>query len=137
MPSKSPFVLTDGKATPVTHTFNPTQAYGSTVEPWEERSSSGVPLGASRLEIEVQQPKGKGQVYRVKVKIQVPHLISTTPPGATAPVSSVDYTDVAMLELAFHQKSTTQDRKDLRSMLIDLLSESQFSAASDGLEGFW
>lgn len=137
MPAKTPFVLTDGEATPVNHTFNPSAPTQTGVEPWIERATSGVTLGNSPLLISVTPPQGNSQFSRVKVKLSRPHLISTTPPGASAPVTSVDHTDTISIECTYHNKSTTQDRKNIRTMIADLLMEAQFVSIHDNLEGSW
>lgn len=137
MPQASTFLLSDGKATPVVHTFNPAKPDKSSAQVWEEKSSTGVILGSSYLKVDVTRPREAAAMQRVRVNLSVPTLVTSTPPGATAPITSVDYTNYASFELAYSQKSTTQDRKDVRSMLIDLLQEAQFIAIHDNLEGAW
>lgn len=137
MPQASQFLLSDGKATPVVHTFNPAKPDKSSAQVWEEKSSTGVILGSSYLKVDVTRPREAAAMQRVRVNLSVPTLVTSTPPGASAPVTVVDYTNYASFELAYSQKSTTQDRKDMRSMLIDLLQEAQFVAIHDHLEGAW
>lgn len=137
MPQAAVFQLSDGKSTPVVHTFNPAKPDKSSAQVWEEKSATGVILGSSYLKIDVSRPRDAAAMQRVRVNLSVPTMVTTTPPGATAPVTSVDYTNYVSIEMAYSQKSTTQDRKDLRSMLLDLFSEAQFVAIHDNLEGAW
>lgn len=137
MPQATAFLLSDGKATPVVHTFNPAKPDKNSAQVWEEKSSTGVILGSSYLKVDVTRPREPSAMQRVRVNLSVPVMVTSTPPGATAPVTTVDYTDYVNIEFAYSQKSTTQDRKDIRSMLLDLLAESQFIAIHDNLEGAW
>lgn len=138
MPQANTFALSDGKATPVVHTFNPAKPDLSGAQVWEEKSSSGIILGSSYLKIDVKRPRNNAAaMQRVHVNLSVPVMVTSTPPGASAPVTTVDYVDYISFEGAFSQKSTTQDRKDLRMMLVDLLQEAQFIAIFDNLEGSW
>lgn len=137
MPQAAALLLSDGKSTPIVHTFNPSKPDKNQVPVWEEKSSTGVILGSSYLKIDVSRPREPNAMQRVKVGLSVPVMVTSTPPGATAPVTTVDYLDYLNCEFAYSQKSTTQDRKDLRMMLIDLLQEAQFLAIHDNLEAAW
>lgn len=137
MPQATTFLLSDGKATPIVHTFNPAKPDKSSAQIWEEKSSTGVILGSSYLKVDVTRPREPAAMQRVRVNLSTPTLVTSTPPGATAPVTVVDYTNYVSIEFAYSQKSTTQDRKDLRSMLLDLFAEAQFVAIHDNLEGAW
>lgn len=138
MPQALAFALSDGKATPVVHTFNPAKPDANGAQVWEEKSSTGVILGSSYLKIDVKRPRNTAAaMQRVNVNLSVPVLVTSTPPGATAPVTVVDYVDYFNGEFAYSQKSTKQDRKDIRLMLIDLLQEAQFVSIHDDLEGAW
>lgn len=128
MATRANIVVNDGAATPVAHTFNPMgKPSGSDYEIYVERAS-GKPEFQSEIRIKTQQPSKSGQPYKVFATMIQPKIVN---------VNGVDTLDrQSRLDLTFttSSRSITQDRKDLRVMLRNLLENAQVIAVIDNLE---
>lgn len=128
MATRANIVVNDGAVTPVSHTFNPMgKPSGSDYEIYVERAS-GKPEFQSEIRIKTQQPSKLGQPYKVFVTMIQPKVVN---------VNGVDTLDrQSRLDLTFttSSRSITQDRKDLRVMLGNLLANAQVIAVIDNLE---
>lgn len=128
MATRANIVVNDGAVTPVSHTFNPMgKPSGSDYEIYVERAS-GKPEFQSEIRIKTQQPSKSGQPYKVFVTMIQPKVVN---------VNGVDTLDrQSRLDLTFttSSRSITQDRKDLRVMLSNLLANAQVIAVIDNLE---
>jgi hypothetical protein len=138
MPAISPIVINDGKDTPVSHTFSPAGIDKNGVAHWADRSSS-YPLGFGRLSLSIREPANgstsSSGVYRVKAKLTVPKLdtLSVSDAGYT-PAPTKAYEDFATVEFVVSARGSSQDREDLRVLLIEALSDSQFTSVIEDLE---
>lgn len=128
MATRANIVVNDGASTPVAHTYNPLgKPAGSEYEFYVERVS-GKPEFQSEIRIKTQQPSKSGQPYKVLVTLIQPKTVN---------VSGIDTLDrQSRIDLTFTvgSKSVTQDRKDLRIMLANLLANSQIVGIVDNLE---
>lgn len=128
MATRANIVINDGASTPVAHTFNPMgKPAGSEYEFYVERVS-GKPEFQSEIRIKTQQPTKNGQPYKVAITMIQPKTVN---------VGGVDTLDrQSRLDLTFTvgSKSNTQDRKDLRTMLANLLANTQVIGVIDNLE---
>lgn len=128
MATRANIVVNDGAVAPVSHTFNPMgKPSGSDYEIYVERAS-GKPEFQSEIRIKTQQPSKSGQPYKVFVTMIQPKVVN---------VNGVDTLDrQSRLDLTFttSSRSITQDRKDLRVMLGNLLANAQVIAVIDNLE---
>lgn len=128
MATRANIVVNDGASTPVAHTYNPLgKPAGSEYEFYVERVS-GKPEFQSEIRIKTQQPSKSGQPYKVLVTLIQPKTVN---------VSGIDTLDrQSRIDLTFTvgSKSVTQDRKDLRIMLANLLVNSQIVGIVDNLE---
>lgn len=128
MATRANIVVNDGAATPVAHIFNPMgKPAGSEYEFYVERVS-GKPEFQSEIRVKTQQPTKSGQPYKVSIVMIQPKTIS---------VNGVDTLDrQSRIDLTFTVggKSVTQDRKDLRVMLTNLMSNAQVVGIVDNLE---
>lgn len=128
MATRANIVINDGATVPVSHTFNPMgKPAGSEYEFYVERTS-GKPEFQSEIRVKTQQPTKSGQPYKVVITIIQPKTVN---------VSGIDTLDrQSRLDLTFTvgSKSLTQDRKDLRVMLTNLLANAQIVGIVDNLE---
>lgn len=113
MPALAPIAVADGKATPVTHTFDPVTSNGQKAR-LANRSAS-IPSGQETLEIEVREPGSKTAAYAVGITMTRPV------------VQTVDGQDVVVrqnktsMTIYLAQTSSAADRKDDAIMLSNLL----------------
>jgi hypothetical protein len=129
MPQMTPIVLTDNQAND--HSFaprgkDPQSGVATLVK------STGVPVGDERLTIgRTRTPQGR---EKVSFKLTLPVVASETINGVARPtILRTAYADVT---LSFEGTSTEQERANARTMLADLLnnSESVASAVIDDLD---
>lgn len=128
MATRANIVIKDGAAAPVNHTFVPLgRPNGGDSEVYVERVS-GKPEFQSELRVKTVQPTRKDQPYKVSMTLIVPK---------TKQVGDVDVLDRqvrADISFVLSGKSVTQDRKDLRALVTDLLSNIQIASIVDNLE---
>jgi hypothetical protein len=123
MAIRAPIVLTDGATTPVNHTFNPTKSDGDTILFVDQTQS--VYVGQNRLSV-VQKLANKNSPYNsANWRFLQPILAVTAPTTSTGiqPAPSVAYENSAALNFKFHARSTLQERKDILTMMRDLIDE--------------
>jgi len=132
MPALQSIVLTDRAATPVNHTFLPsnlTAGVGMVVE------SSGLKVGDSKFSIS--NRKTTNGRYKATLKLEIPVVQTQIINGISTPV--VVRIAYGNLEFSFDEKSTTQERKDLVGMLDSSLATAKTLVNSTvvDLEGVW
>lgn len=135
MPSNAPITIQDGASTPASHVFSPIGIDSSGVALFKERTS-GVPVGYPALTVSMRDPVGTSPVYRGKLQISLPQVVTTTDTSGKT-VTSVDYTLVGTLDLQIPVKSTLQNRKDLAALLASALSNASIKSVIQDLERFW
>lgn len=121
-------VLNDAALTPVAHTFAPNTLVGL-VASYADRSG-GISVGYPTITINQSLPSKTSRLYKVRAKIVLPVLEvvnSSTWSGITpAPTKAYDMT--AVLEFFLPERSTLQNRKDIRAFaknfLIDAITTS-------------
>lgn len=125
--------INDGQAVPVAHTFNPVQTEPAT---FHENGSSSIPVvGESAVAISLKRGNGDA-VNRAKITLRIPVLETTsggTYAGYEAP-PKVAYYMQANVELLLPNRSTPDQRKDLRVMVSNLLQDLMVSSTVDSLE---
>lgn len=124
----------DGQSTPVTHVFNPIMS----VPPTYRRNgvSGQAAIAQERLLLQTILAKTTDGVNRVQLELVIP--VSEVPAGGnstgyTAP-PSIAHTMRVKVEFFFHQRSVMEGRKDLRTLLVNLLWNPQVANAIDSLE---
>jgi hypothetical protein len=135
MPSNAPIAIFDGATTPVSHSFSP-KAINGNIASFQE-ILSGVPIGYPVLTVSNREPvKGSAGVYRVTMKLVVPKVITTTDVSGKT-VTSVDYSNSAEITLLLSERSSTQERKNIRVLASNLLMNASPAAVVDNLEFYW
>lgn len=130
MPAVTTIVLTDGKATPIDHTFTRNAVNGATMKLVD--GSSATLAGRSILTIETRSPSGNGSAYRVRAGLGIP--VEATDSDGNVSVARVSSAEV-MFNLS--PDSTVQEREDLVKMLGDLMAEVAFIDAVQNIEPFY
>lgn len=129
----SNIVLADAQATPVNHTFIPLgpDANGTF---WFEDQSQASPIGYWRISYQLKRPAvaQQGQAsnqrtYRAVIGLHEPVLevVSNNTVSGIAPAPTVSYVPRSFVEYVMPERSSLQNRKDLRKMTYNLQNESQ------------
>lgn len=132
MAAIAPIVINDGKATPQSHTFNPTMTSPPT---FRENGNASTPI-IGENEVIINLKRGSGSVQKAVVTLRVPVLETqsgSSSGGYTAP-PKVAYYMQANIEFFLHDRTTPDQRKDLRVLAANLLANSQVVAVVDKLE---
>lgn len=128
-------VLADALGTPVNHTFIPLGPNGTWDMVFEDQSQVS-PVGYWRIYTRIKRPSEKTAMsnIRVDISLQEPVLEAIAPAasGLTQP-PTVAYVPRADLTFAMSNRSTLQNRKDLRKMLGLLVAEAQITALVETL----
>jgi len=133
--------INDGAASPVAHVFSPVNIDKDGIAWWADRSG-GIPLGYPLISALIKQPSGNNlvslsnRVYRELVKIKVPVLEVTSPSTGSGinPAPTLSYSVDANLEMVFPERSSLQNRKDLRAFLRNLLADAMIQKMVEDLE---
>jgi hypothetical protein len=138
MPAASAIVISDGAATPVAHTFTPIGKDAKGVLWYEQTTPTpATPLEAKRIGYrQTRSLDGQaGGVSKAVISIAVPRpeISSNTSGGYVAP-PSLAYKVVARIEVDLPERSTLQERKDLRSFASNLLATAFAVATFDSLQ---
>lgn len=123
-------VLADAQATPVNHTFTPVGPRKDGYIVFEDMSASS-PIGFNMLAVRMRRVKTGGNnaaqsTTRIDLQLRTPKLetLATAASGFTPP-PTVAYSPIADISFAISDRSTLQDRKDIRKYLAGLLAEAQ------------
>jgi hypothetical protein len=137
-------VLNDAAGTPVAHTFVPVGLEGNTFW-WEDQSAASV-IGNWKISAKIQRPtnaqagqNSKDRMFRVTVGLHEPVLETlgnSTISGIPA-APTIAYVDRVLTEYVIAERSTLQNRKDLRKMNFNLQDEAQVVAAVETLISSW
>lgn len=138
-------VLADAQATPVNHTFIPLGPDKNGVW-WFEDQSASSPIGYNRISLALIRPanpaqgaaSGLDRVARVKAVIYTPKLetLANNSAGITPP-PTVAYTPRVNVEFSLPERSSLQDRKDLRKFVDFLMAETQLTAMVETLQNVY
>lgn len=144
MPSLATVVINDGAATPVAHTFSPSNPDKNGTNYWYDRSG-GIAIGFPEVSLNLREPLAGGKVssadrvYRAKARIVMPVMEVTSPTTGTGiqPAPTKAYELVANLEFVLPERSTLQNRKDILAYAKNLLAHANSTAAVQDLEGVY
>jgi hypothetical protein len=137
-------VLNDAQATPVAHTFLPLGPDSNGVWWWEDQSGTSS-IGYNRLSMSLKRPppatagqSSDKRVNRVKAVIYTPKVeaLGVSDSGYT-PSPTIAYTPTATVEFVMSERSSTQDRKDLRKFMDFLCAEAQLTAMVETLQNVY
>lgn len=124
------FVLPDGKATPVNHTFTPRRIDAKGVAVWYD-GLSGVPLGYPLITHSLSEPDQKARRvnFNSASKISFPVMEVTSPSTGTGinPGPTVAHQMIANITTSISHRSSLDDRKDFLAFIKGWVSSVEFS----------
>lgn len=128
--------INDGQATPVAHTFTARRIDGG-IAKWQDISSGiavGFPTITCSLKEPVKGPNGN-RAYRGILKVTLPILetVNASTYNGITPAPTKAY-DVEMITtFSFPERSTTQDRKNIRAYLANALAQADLKSLIEDL----
>lgn len=142
MPVLAPVVINDGAATPVAHTFTPSNPDQNGTNYWYDRSG-GIALGFPEISQNLREPAPNGRVsssdrvHRAKIKATLPIMEVTSPTTGTGiqPAPTKAYELVFNGEFILPERSTLQNRKDILAYAKNLMAHATVSSLVLDLEG--
>lgn len=139
MPAAANIVINDGATTPVAHTFVPLGKDDKGVF-WFEQSTPATanPLGAKRIGLSISRPNNGNRLTgdaKVTVSLYEPVLetLGTNAAGITPP-PTMAYQCIDRQSFNLPERSTKQERKDLRVLMLNLMSNSLVTSLIDDLQ---
>lgn len=126
MPQITAIAITDGKASPATHTFSPVTSNGQKGQ-LANRSAS-FPAAYETMELEVVKPVTPTGAYRITGKLQLP--VTALVDGVEKVVRFIKM-DV---NIHAHQESTAAERKDAAALLSNMFANATVKTAIENLE---
>lgn len=139
MPTASNVVINDGAATPVAHTFSPTQKDAKGVLWFEQTTPTPTSVVAAKR---IGYKQVRGNMYarqavengKLVLSILVPTAESLgTSDSGFIPAPRVAYKEQVRIEFDLSERSTPQERKDTRVLAANLLLHSMVVSAVDNL----
>jgi hypothetical protein len=144
MPARANITVNDGKATPVAHTFNPSE--DGEVDLFEDKSG-GVAIGYPLIMVRFRRPtsptsgqnSGNNRVYRIQLNFAWPVLEVTSASTGTGiqPAPTVAYVLRSNQEWLIPERSALADRKDLRAIVYNTLANADIKKVLEEQEAFW
>jgi len=134
-------VLADALATPVNHTFVPLGPDREGVF-WFEDQSQASPVGYWRISYQLKRPPpgvagqtSSQRTYRATIGLHEPVLenVTNNTVSGIAPAPTVSYVPRSFTEYVMPERSSLQNRKDLRKMTANLQAETQLIALVETL----
>lgn len=126
----APITITDGKDTPVSHTFNPVMLMP--VATYRENGIALPLVGEPVLTLGMIE----NSTYRTaKLKLTVPQLEEANGADASGYVAApkVAFVDLVNIEFRLANRSVVANRKDMLALAISLLQDSQVSDLVENL----
>lgn len=124
--------INDGAATPVAHTFNPVVSSPNAI--WRENINGLALIGQGSVKCSVIPDKGNG-LNKVRLTMDLPALEVVTGQNSSgySAAPKVAYSDKVNVDFILPSRGTGQQRKDLRTLLINLLANAQIIDAIENL----
>lgn len=139
MADNANIVIVDGAATPLTRTFGPDKIENG-VATYKDRSG-GITAGYGMISItRPKEPQDKvNGSEKVVVQLMLPKLeiVSGSAISGFEPAPRVAYNCVARCEFWLPVRATTQEKENLRVLLIDLLGDAILVDLIDEGEFVW
>lgn len=147
MPQINNIVINDAASTPLAHTMSPVRVLvdqNKFSKAEYANRAPGIAIGFEQLEIGLRAPvapqNGTSSVatrqYKAVVGLRLPILEVTSPNTGTGiqPAPTVAYYMEAQVSFMMPERSTLQNRKDLRKLAVEALSNAATIAVVENLE---
>lgn len=144
MSAVTSIVLNDAQGTPVAHTFVPLGPDQNGAWWFEDQSGSSA-IGYNRISLQLVRPQAPSagldsakRTSRIKIGVHTPVLetLSTSDSGLTPP-PTVAYVPRFTGEFVISERSSLQERKDLRKYVDYLMAEAQLTAMVETLQNIY
>lgn len=123
--------INDGATTPVAHTFNPVS---DSPPEWADTDTAKLYKHLqNRLTVSSKRVLNANGVNRVKLALSLP----TGGDGVTVPSNEVSRYSNVVVDFYLPAKGTKQERKDLRTLLLNALQNAQIIDVVDELNSAW
>ncbi len=109
--------LTDAAGTPVNRVYYPV-SFQDGVLLWRDRTQSVI-AGQNRLSLVQRVASKQARTNKLSWKLEAPVLEQTAAYGPY----SLAYTNLASLDMVFHDRASQQERKDVLAQMRDLIDE--------------
>lgn len=140
MPAIGNIVIADGQTTPVNHTFSPVGINSDMVAFYDDRSA-GIAIGYNALSVSLRKPTNgaTNRNFKAQLKLVLPTLEVTSPSTSTGiqPAPTKAYDAMVTVEFVLPERSSTQNRKDLLTMLKNALAHSTIQSVVQDLENVY
>lgn len=133
----APITVNDGKSTPLSHVFS---VQGSDPASWREAVSAVPIVGQPNITLDVRGPKnGQEGIYRVRLRLALPAMetVGTSSQSGIIASPKVAYSNQIVVEGIFPTRGTSDQRKDARVMLANLLTNTQIIDVIENLVSPW
>jgi hypothetical protein len=113
---------------------------------WFEDQSQASPIGYWRISVELKRPpiakpgeSSQNRVMRAVIGLHEPILenVSNSTVSGVAPAPTLSYTPRSFTEYVLPERSSLQNRKDLRKMTMNLQDDALIQAVVEDLQGIW
>lgn len=128
MVARANIVINDGATSPAAHTFSPIGKPGGSEYDFYVERTSGKPEFQAEVRVRTQIARSVGAPYKVFVSMILPKTVTVDS------VESLDRQNRVDVTFTLASKGVTQDRKDLRVLLSNLLGNAQLIGIVDNLE---
>lgn len=146
MPAFAAMAVNDGQGTPVSHTFSPIDIDKNGVAIHMDQSG-GIPIGYLKLGVSLRLPSSptngmqsdaNKRVIRVKLSCDVP-VLETLASGASGytPPPTVAFVNRGTCEFIFPERSTLQNRKDVRAYIANALGLTYIKNVVEDLQAIY
>ncbi|UUW21358.1 MAG: hypothetical protein [Sanya fiers-like virus 34] len=141
MPQVSAITINDGQATPVATTFTPMGKDAKDII-WYEQTTPAVANSIGRCKIGIRVERNlaaQGDLTSAYARVTITVLVPTAEAmsvsdGGFVPAPRLAYRELARLAMELAERSTTQERKNLRVFLQNLLGHAVATSVIDSLE---
>jgi len=144
MSAVSSIVMNDAQATPVAHTFIPLGQDAKGVW-WFEDQSGASPIGYNRVSLQLVRLLSKGvgdtaadRNMRVKIGLHLPVLETLgTSDAGLVPSDTIAYIPRCNVEFIVSERSSLQQRKDLRAFTRAVLADTQVVGMIESMQNIY
>lgn len=134
MPAFAAITLNDGASTPVAHVFDPATLNG--LQSTFADRSGGISVGFPTVTILSSVPTKTSRLYKVRAKIVMPvmEVVNSSTYSGITPAPTKAYDMTCVIEFFMPERSTLQQRKDIRAFAKNFLAHATATSLVETLE---
>lgn len=134
MPNMAPITIKDGASTPADHVFSPASVNGEAAS-FQDLSPATV-MGRDKLSV-VSRGASGGNSQRITIRLSRPVTVTATDPNTGKVSTVVDREYLGVVDLYVPKAGTTQERKDLRTLIANALLNASVGGVVDNIEWYY